>query len=127
VRKTLQLNALKSSRYDEKWWVYKMQIRQVQTQLQSLFLISGYARCVADEYMWKGVGCMVKWWKFWVCGNTASPPWIMVLKIKNLGGLEMWMSSFTCTKWLSDSWCDCGVLVCLAFQLFCHVCLQIVT
>jgi len=50
-----------------------MQIRQVQTQLQSLFLISGYACCVADEYMWKGG---------WLYGE--------VVKI-----LSMWKHSFT--------------------------------
>ncbi len=59
VWRALHLNALKSSRYDEKWWVYKMQIRQIQTQLWSLFLISGYACFVIDEYMQKEVNCMM--------------------------------------------------------------------
>jgi len=58
-KELLQLNALRNSRYDEKWWVYKMQISQNQKQLQSLFVISDYAHCVIDEYMNEEVDCMV--------------------------------------------------------------------
>ncbi len=36
-----------------------MQIRQIKTQLQSLFLISGYACCVVDGYMWEEINCMM--------------------------------------------------------------------